>query len=79
MLVLTQTIIATFVLRHFHLCSRNLRFQNILIATGGWPSAIKVHGGELAITSNEAFYLPEAPRNPLVFIHCAFELSTYVQ
>jgi glutathione reductase (NADPH) len=33
----------------------------ILVATGGWPSAPSIPGGELAISSNEAFFLPQFP------------------
>ncbi|MFP6656184.1 MAG: FAD-dependent oxidoreductase, partial [Myxococcota bacterium] len=29
--------------------------ENILVATGGWPSVPEIPGAELAITSNEAF------------------------
>lgn len=39
---------------------------NILIATGGWPHVPDIPGKELAITSNEAFYLKELPRRVLV-------------
>ncbi len=36
--------------------------DNILVATGSWPEAPEIPGIEHAITSNEAFYLPEFPR-----------------
>ncbi|MDY7545905.1 glutathione-disulfide reductase [Glaciimonas sp. CA11.2] len=39
---------------------------NILIATGGWPHVPEIPGKELAITSNEAFFLKELPRRVLV-------------
>ncbi|MEB0012251.1 glutathione-disulfide reductase [Glaciimonas sp. Gout2] len=39
---------------------------NILIATGGWPHVPDIPGKELAITSNEAFFLKELPRRVLV-------------
>ncbi|KAF3996839.1 glutathione-disulfide reductase [Glaciimonas immobilis] len=39
---------------------------NILIATGGWPSVPDIPGKELAITSNEAFFLKDLPRRVLV-------------
>ncbi|MEQ9004163.1 MAG: glutathione-disulfide reductase [Pseudomonadales bacterium] len=39
---------------------------NILIATGSWPSVPDVPGRELAITSNEAFYLPRFPERVVV-------------
>lgn len=39
---------------------------NILIATGGWPHVPEIPGKELAITSNEAFFLKRLPRRVLV-------------
>jgi glutathione reductase (NADPH) len=36
--------------------------DRILIATGGWPFVPDIPGRELAITSNEAFHLPDLPR-----------------
>ncbi len=39
---------------------------HILIAVGGWPQAPDIPGRELAITSNEAFYLEQLPRRVLV-------------
>src|SRR6266404_7540285 len=38
----------------------------ILVATGGWPSTPSIPGGELAITSNEAFFLPQFPARAIV-------------
>ena len=38
----------------------------ILIATGGWPSAPSIPGGELAISSNEAFFLPQFPSRVII-------------
>jgi glutathione reductase (NADPH) len=40
--------------------------ENILIATGSWPSVPNVPGAELAITSNEAFYLERFPERAVV-------------
>ena len=40
--------------------------ERILIAVGGWPQVPDIPGKELAITSNEAFYLKELPRRVLV-------------
>jgi glutathione reductase (NADPH) len=40
--------------------------QHILAATGSWPTVPPVTGVELAITSNEAFYLERMPRRPIV-------------
>lgn len=38
----------------------------ILVATGGWPTTPSIPGGELAITSNEAFFLPQFPSRAIV-------------
>ena len=38
----------------------------ILVATGGWPVIPAIPGAELAITSNEAFFLPALPRRVVV-------------
>jgi glutathione reductase (NADPH) len=38
----------------------------ILIATGGWPTRPSIPGGELAITSNEAFFLPQLPARAII-------------
>ncbi|KAF1051765.1 MAG: Glutathione amide reductase [Stenotrophomonas maltophilia] len=40
--------------------------EHILIATGGWPQVPDIPGKELAITSNEAFYLEQLPKRVLV-------------
>ncbi|MDN7142337.1 glutathione-disulfide reductase [Pseudomonas sp. JQ170] len=40
--------------------------KHILIATGGWPQIPDIPGKELAISSNEAFYLKELPKRVLV-------------
>ena len=40
--------------------------DKILIATGGWPSVPEFPGSEHAITSNEAFHLPELPKSVMV-------------
>jgi len=45
---------------------RSVTAQNVLIATGGWPSKPAIPGIEHAITSNEAFELPELPRCILI-------------
>lgn len=39
---------------------------NILIATGGWPQVPDIPGKEHAITSNEAFFLPDLPKRVIV-------------
>ena len=38
----------------------------ILLATGGWPVVPEFPGSEHAITSNEAFYLPEFPDSVVI-------------
>ncbi len=40
--------------------------RHILLATGGWPSLPRLAGRELAITSNEAFFLPRFPARAIV-------------
>lgn len=40
--------------------------EHILVATGGWPQVPDIPGKELAITSNEAFFLKDLPRRVLV-------------
>ncbi|MGQ3825117.1 glutathione-disulfide reductase [Pseudomonas alliivorans] len=40
--------------------------ERILIATGGWPQIPDVPGRELAISSNEAFFLKELPKRVVV-------------
>ena len=40
--------------------------ERILIATGGWPKVPDIPGKELAITSNEAFHLPDMPPRVLI-------------
>ena len=40
--------------------------EKVLIATGGWPTLPDTPGIEHAITSNEAFHLPELPRRILI-------------
>ncbi|MAG31403.1 MAG: glutathione-disulfide reductase [Deltaproteobacteria bacterium] len=40
--------------------------QNILVATGGWPSVPEIPGAALALTSNELFYLAALPRKVIV-------------
>ena len=49
---------------------------NILVATGGWPIKPEVRGGDLTVSSNEIFDLPEFPRRLVVvgggYIACEF-------
>ena len=43
-----------------------IRAETILIATGGHPVKSNVPGGELAITSNEAFHLERLPKHVII-------------
>jgi len=45
---------------------RTFTARSILIATGGWPEQPRTPGVELAITSNEAFFLERAPKRVLI-------------
>jgi len=45
---------------------RSVTAERILVAVGGWPYVPEFPGNEHAITSNEAFFLPELPRRVLV-------------
>jgi glutathione reductase (NADPH) len=45
---------------------RRVTAQNILVATGGWPVKPAIPGIGHAITSNEAFELPELPKRILM-------------
>lgn len=38
----------------------------VLVATGGWPVVPRIPGAELAITSNEAFYLDRMPERIVI-------------
>jgi len=46
--------------------SQRYTARHILIATGGWPAIPPIPGGELAITSNEAFFLSQFPSRAIV-------------
>jgi glutathione reductase (NADPH) len=45
---------------------RRYSARHILVATGSWPQIPQIPGRELAITSNEAFFLERLPRRALV-------------
>jgi glutathione reductase (NADPH) len=45
---------------------RTVTARHILVATGSWPQKPAIPGADLAITSNEAFYLDKLPRRALV-------------
>lgn len=51
---------------HLSTDNRTVTADKILIATGGWPSLPEIPGIEHAITSNEAFHLPQLPRRVVV-------------
>lgn len=54
---------AAFVDPHtLEVAGRRVTAAHVLVATGGWPSLPELPGVEHAITSNEAFHLPELPR-----------------
>lgn len=40
--------------------------ENILVATGGWPTVPDVPGRELAVTSNELFHLEQLPKKAII-------------
>jgi len=40
--------------------------ENILVATGGWPTVPDIPGRELAVTSNELFHLEQLPKKAIV-------------
>ncbi len=45
---------------------RRITTEHLLVATGSWPTKPEVPGAELAITSNEAFYLDKLPRRAII-------------
>lgn len=45
---------------------RDISAERILIATGGWPYVPTFPGSDLAITSNEAFFLDRLPQRAVV-------------
>ena len=45
---------------------KTLTAKHILVATGSWPQKPDIPGAELAITSNEAFFLDKLPGRALV-------------
>ncbi len=49
--------------RTLNIDGRKITADKILIATGGKPNTLDIPGGEHAITSDEAFYLPELPKS----------------
>lgn len=51
---------------HVEVNGQRISAAHILIATGGWPHKPEVPGAEHAITSNEAFFLPQLPRRVIV-------------
>ena len=51
---------------HVQVDGETFSSENVLVATGSWPSVPNVPGAELAITSNEAFYLDTFPKRAVV-------------
>lgn len=45
---------------------KNVSAENILVATGGWPSVPEIPGAKWAVTSNEVFHLDTLPRKAIV-------------
>ncbi|HXR25347.1 MAG TPA: glutathione-disulfide reductase, partial [Candidatus Binataceae bacterium] len=45
---------------------RRITAENILVATGSWPTKPEVPGAELGVTSNEAFHLEQLPRRVVI-------------
>ncbi len=45
---------------------RHYTTENILVATGGWPTVPEFPGAEWAVTSNELFHLDRLPRKAIV-------------
>ena len=45
---------------------REISTERILVASGGWPYVPQFPGSELAITSNEAFFLERLPKRAVV-------------
>ncbi|HEX2931719.1 MAG TPA: glutathione-disulfide reductase [Candidatus Binatia bacterium] len=45
---------------------KKLTARYILVATGSWPVVPSIPGAELAISSNEAFYLPTLPESVII-------------
>ena len=46
---------------------RELSADHITVATGSWPSTPDIPGRELILSSNEMFYLPQLPREAVVW------------
>jgi len=46
--------------------SKHITAAKILIAVGGWPNIPDVKGKDYMITSNEAFYLKDPPKKPVI-------------
>ncbi|EIK97091.1 glutathione reductase [Pseudomonas sp. M47T1] len=51
---------------HVEVDGQRFSTERVLIATGGWPQIPDIPGREHAITSNEAFFLPQLPKRVLV-------------
>ncbi len=51
---------------HVEVDGKRYSTENILVATGGWPSVPEIPGAELAVTSNEVFALDELPGKAII-------------
>lgn len=51
---------------HVECGAKTYSAKHILVATGSWPTIPGIPGRELAITSNEAFFLPRLPASIIV-------------
>ncbi len=45
---------------------KRITAQHVLVSTGGWPSKPAIEGIDLAVTSNEAFFLPSLPKRVVI-------------
>ena len=61
-----HTVLVTAIKGDLRSITHRLKGEVILIASGGWPSPVGLPGAEHCISSNEAFYLPAAPRRSLI-------------
>ncbi len=52
--------------QHVECGGKTYSARHILVATGSWPTVPEIPGRELAITSNEAFFLPALPASIVV-------------
>src|SRR5208282_4497931 len=48
------------------IAGRRITAENILVATGSWPTKPEIPGAELGVTSNEAFHLEQLPHRVVI-------------